>query len=136
MADMDLRRLESLRRDVAASLADDVALALAAHVAETAKASLGTNTAGRTTPRGAGRTHTASAPGNPPAVDTGALRDGIRAQVAGDGEAQVTDGVAYGVHLEFGTRHMAARPFMTPAVEAMRREVETLVRGVTDEVLA
>ena len=35
----------------------------------------------------------------------------------------------YAVHLEFGTRNMAARPFMTPAVEAERDKYR---KGIND----
>ena len=36
----------------------------------------------------------------------------------------VAVGAAYGAYLEFGTRHMTARPYLYPAVEAMRGSFE------------
>src|SRR5689334_22411662 len=63
-------------------------------------------------------THVPSSPGNPPAVRTGQLRDSITygrvaallwAVYAGDSKAY------YAPFLEYGTRKMAARPFMRPA---------------------
>jgi len=55
-----------------------------------------------------------SPPGGPPGVDTGALRASIRWQPDGHLRWRIGDGVAYGVHLEFGTRNMDARPWLTP----------------------
>src|SRR5690625_1194748 len=76
-----------------------------------------------------GRTHTASAPGQPPNTDTGRLAGSIRAVMSGTPTASVDALADYAVHLEFGTRDMAARPFMTPAVEAER---EKFRKGVND----
>jgi hypothetical protein len=70
-------------------------------------------------------------------VDTGALRASIETEMAsGSLEANVHDGVFYGVFQEYGFHSRAGRwvppqPFMTPAAElerprferAMRREV-------------
>lgn len=70
---------------------------------------------------GAGRTygkHTASAPGQPPAPDTGQLRNATQAdtQVRREGSDLVGRIVAnkeYAMALEKGTERMAARPFLT-----------------------
>lgn len=67
------------------------------------------------------RVHVASAPGEPPAVDTGFLRNSVRAlravairvspvRVLAIGEVRV--GAEYGFYLERGTRRMAARPWV------------------------
>ena len=77
------------------------------------------------------RTHTASAAGEPPNTDTGRLIGSIRVQQAGRATAEVIAGVDYARHLEFGTRHMAARPFMTPAVEQERSKFERGLRELT-----
>lgn len=61
-----------------------------------------------------------SLPGNPPAVDTGALRASIHVEKPKAMVRDIMDGVEYGVSLEFGTTRMAARPWLTPAVEAER----------------
>lgn len=58
-----------------------------------------------------------SAAGEAPAVDTGALKNSINTTKIADAHYEVHDGVEYGVHLEFGTEKMAARPFMLPAAE-------------------
>lgn len=75
--------------------------------------------------------HQASAPGEPPATDTGRLVNSIVGdakvvgkQVQGYLEART----AYAGYLEFGTRKMAARPFMTPAVMRNRDRAIALMR--------
>jgi HK97 gp10 family phage protein len=71
--------------------------------------------------------HRASAPGEAPASDTGLLANSIRGSVdkaqlrQGQLEGTVRVGVSYGRPLEFGTRNMAARPFLFPALEANKR---------------
>lgn len=69
-------------------------------------------------------THQASAPGQAPASDTGRLVNSINSYyekakktaivIAGRGTA------LYAILLEFGTRFMAPRPFMTPSLESNR----------------
>jgi len=63
--------------------------------------------------------HQASAPGEMPAIDTGALAASIMTDV------QKTKGSVYtnaetAELLEYGTVNMEARPYMTPAAEAAR----------------
>lgn len=64
--------------------------------------------------------HRASAPGDSPAVDTGRLRQSIGVQKVAQGHYRVGTNVQYAPLLEFGTRKMAARPFMRPALEKVR----------------
>ena len=75
------------------------------------------------------RSHVASAPGQPPNTDTGRLAGSIRAVESGKPTAHVDALADYARALEFGTRNMAARPFMTPAVEAERDKFR---KGVND----
>src|SRR5690625_507929 len=75
------------------------------------------------------RTHVASAPGHPPNTDTGRLAGSIRAVMSDTPTAYVDALADYAAHLEFGTRNMAARPFMTPAVEAERDKYR---KGIND----
>lgn len=70
--------------------------------------------------KGGGSPHQPSAPGSPPHVDTGALRASIHVEKPKKLTRDIMDGVEYGVHLEFGTTRMAARPWLTPAVEPER----------------
>lgn len=58
--------------------------------------------------------HTASLPGYPPNVDTGALRASIHWEPAGNRQYIVADGVQKGYWLEEGTDKMQPRPFMQP----------------------
>lgn len=66
------------------------------------------------------RTHTASAPGQPPMSDTGRLANSITFDRLGDLTAIVGSELNYAPWLEYGTSRMAARPFFRPAVERMR----------------
>lgn len=83
--------------------------------------------------------HQASAPGEPPATDTGRLVNSIVGdakvvgrQVQGYLEARTS----YAGYLEFGTRHMAARPFMTPAVMRNRDRAIALMRDAVQRKAA
>jgi HK97 gp10 family phage protein len=62
-------------------------------------------------------THQASAPGEAPAIDTGHLVNSIQIERTGQAQRTITVGVDYGLALEMGTRNMAARPSMRPALE-------------------
>lgn len=62
-----------------------------------------------------------STPGDPPGVDTGALRASMRVVKVQRLRFEIRDGVLYGIHLELGTEKMAARPFITPVFERWRR---------------
>lgn len=73
--------------------------------------------------RGAGRTHTASSPGNPPRPDMGALINSIRQRNVGNLHKEIVDGVEYGVKLELGTEKIAARPFVRPVFEEWRKKI-------------
>ncbi len=53
-------------------------------------------------------------------VDTGALQASIQAKVTGPFSAEIAPGTEYAEHVEYGTRHMAAQPYMTPAAEEER----------------
>lgn len=75
------------------------------------------------------RTHTASAPGQYPATDTGALgsRTGVAVQPIPNGYVVGTN-VAYGPMLEFGTAKMAARPWLLPSFERAKVGIEKELR--------
>lgn len=75
------------------------------------------------------KTHTASAPGEAPASDTGNLAKGIRVKIDKDkAVAQVISHAPYSAHLEFGTSRMAARPFMGPAFHRNRNLAPQLIK--------
>lgn len=79
------------------------------------------------------RTHTASAPNNAPNTDTGYLASHIQAKMAGALSAYVDSDADYSVHLEFGTKNMAARPFMNPAVEQERDKFMKGLKALSDK---
>jgi HK97 gp10 family phage protein len=62
--------------------------------------------------------HRASAPGETPAIDTGALANSFQTRMTGRTEGEVSVHVEYAAALEFGSAKMAARPFLTPAVKS------------------
>ncbi len=76
---------------------------------------------GRTYRRGT-VTHTASAPGSPPAVDTGRLRQsiGIDSSNLSNLKIRVGTNVDYAAFLEFGGRTVAPRPFIRTALQHFR----------------
>jgi HK97 gp10 family phage protein len=65
-----------------------------------------------------GSAHQASAPGEPPATDTGTLVRSVRwVEAPAAREWRVGTAVQYGAYLEFGTSRMEARPWLFPAVQ-------------------
>jgi HK97 gp10 family phage protein len=78
------------------------------------------------------RTHTASAPNQPPASDTGFLASQITMDVDvksnGTVVGQIISSAPYSKALEFGTTQMTERPFMQPALEKNRRKIESMFK--------
>ena len=73
--------------------------------------------------------HRASAPGEAPASDTSLLANSIQvdtSRTASTLTGEVTVGSGYGAALEFGSSNgkVAARPFLQPAVDAVKEEFE------------
>lgn len=75
-----------------------------------------------------GKGHVPSTPGQPPNQDTGTLSGNIETTQTGPLKVQVASNAPYSAPLEFGTSRMAARPFMVPARNKMRPEVQKLVQ--------
>lgn len=75
--------------------------------------------------------HTASAPGQYPASDTGRLAGSVRMELPQQGNVtgRVGTAVAYGPMLEFGTSRMAARPWLLPSFERAKIGVEKELRA-------
>lgn len=66
--------------------------------------------------------HRASAPGEPPASDTGYLLSKIEHELRvekGVVIGRVVAKTGYSLYLELGTRYMAPRPFLRPALSAV-----------------
>lgn len=79
-----------------------------------------------------GVTHIASSPGNPPAPDTGQLRQSAETTYdAGSLTGTLNYGAAHAAAQEYGTEKMAARPFARPALanreQAIRDDIRTEV---------
>lgn len=71
------------------------------------------------------RFHRASAPGQPPAEDTGKTYQDINVRKMAKGNYRIRFGGKAG-YLEFGTRHMRPRPYIVPAIE---RAVDKVFNG-------
>ena len=65
-------------------------------------------------------THQASAPGDSPAVLTGRLRQSIAVVKVDPGHYKVGTNMLYAPELEFGGRTIAPRPFLRPALAAVK----------------
>lgn len=79
---------------------------------------------------GTSRTYTASSPGEPPAIVTAELRQSVKASTEGNGRAVIGKVKATAKHalpLEFGTRNMAARPFMKPSFDKALPSIKTIL---------
>ena len=77
------------------------------------------------------RQHTASAPDEPPASDTGFLINSISSRVRKKDKeviGQVIASAPYAPHLEFGTRDIRPRPFMQPALEKNRPKIKRIFK--------
>lgn len=101
---------------------------------------------GRIYKRGKKRIHQASAPGESPASDSGAMVAAITQQITAGGlDAEVgvfgsvpgKDGKPrnYPKDLEFGTSKMAARPWLLPALEKNRKQILSSVERAVNAAL-
>ena len=67
-----------------------------------------------------------SDPGQVPADPSGELAGSIAASRTSEGSI-LTAQSAHALHLEYGTVHMAARPFLRPAIDATQAEAQTVL---------
>ncbi len=83
--------------------------------------------------------HIASAPGEPPAVDTGHLRNSISSQLVTTSskfaEAEMAVGAEYGLALEKGTSRMQPRPFVAPSVMSAMEKMVRVARSKFKEYM-
>lgn len=83
-----------------------------------------------------GITHQASAPGEPPASDTGRLVQSTQTQFdTGELLGQVVFRTAYAAPLEFGTSRIEPRPYARPALEANRDKISQAIEREVSKVL-
>lgn len=61
-------------------------------------------------------------------VDTGTLRNSIKAVKIATAVWRVIVGVEYGLYVEWGTVHMAAQPYLQPAVNTVRPQFLAAMR--------
>lgn len=66
-------------------------------------------------------------------VDTGATKNSIRAKAVDELTSEVVVGTHYAAYLEFGTHKMPARPYLRPAVEAVRPAFEAAIGQAIEE---
>jgi len=86
----------------------------------------------RTISQGKTRTQGPSMPGQPPHIDTGALRNSIHIVMNPKGDGAVVGTlIPYGKHLEVGTRFMAPRPWVRPTFDRIRPALIAIVNGRT-----
>lgn len=64
-----------------------------------------------------------SAVGSAP-VDTGFLKSNINTSYPSDLKAEIKAGATYAGYVEYGTRKMAAQPFMRPAIEKQQSKMQ------------
>lgn len=123
--------LERLERRMGREAADDVVKAMRAGglivQGKAVRSIRNTPKTGRRYKRG-NAVHVASSPGNPPAIDTGFLVSSIEVRPIPNG-AEVGSRAAYAKPLEYGTRKMAPRPFLAPALRDSVDEILTRVRA-------
>jgi phage gpG-like protein len=81
------------------------------------------------------RRHQASAPGEAPAPDTGALLGSIYHQKVSPLTAVVGSRMAYAAYLEWGTRNMAPRPAWTPEAEQHRAGFRQRIAAIVGAVI-
>ena len=76
------------------------------------------------------KAHQASAPGQAPATDTGKLVNSIHAKKESRFVWVVGVGAKYGKALELGTRRMAPRPFLLPALKKVERSFLAAIEAI------
>lgn len=105
--------------------AGKAALASAERIADHARAEMRAGKSGRL--YGA---HRASAPGEAPAVLTGALIGSLAAEQTGPTEAAAYAADEKAPRLEYGNGRVAARPFLQPAAAAERSVFEAAIAAI------
>ncbi len=80
--------------------------------------------------------HQASAPGEAPATDTGALAASVHWALWASGlGGSVGTNLEYGKHLEHGTSRIEPRPWLFPAAERNRRKIVERLKTAVREAL-
>lgn len=82
-----------------------------------------------------GKGHKPSAPGEAPNWDTGDLANGITTRKTGAMQAETASESPHSDPLENGTSKLAARPFMSPATNNVRKAVVADVTSQIDRII-
>jgi hypothetical protein len=114
---LDLSKLQAIER-LTPGRASDLVMELALMTEKDVKESMGSGPPGRSYTRG-GKTHVASKPGYPPAVDTGTLSNSYQSQRRGRFAASLSSDQEHALYMEYGApaANIAPRPHLLPAVE-------------------
>jgi hypothetical protein len=75
-----------------------------------------------------------SAPGQAPGVDTGALINSLQIEMEDEQKGAIVTNDPKAPFLEYGTSKMAARPFLTPASELMRKKQLAAFSGLETDL--
>ena len=76
--------------------------------------------------------HQASAPDEAPATDTGALVNSAYTKKLADADYETGFTVEYAAALEFGTPKIEPRPYLRPAVEAVRKAFIAAIKRIVE----
>ena len=76
--------------------------------------------------------HQASAPGEAPATDTGNLVNSAYTKKLADADYETGFTVEYAAPLEFGTAKIEPRPYLRPAVEAVRKAFIAAIKRIVE----
>jgi hypothetical protein len=83
-----------------------------------------------------GKNHVASLPGEPPNADTGVLDRSVHVEPAGPLKALSVADAPYAAALEFGSVHVAERPFMRPAAKKVRQASKALADAAVKRIVS
>lgn len=128
-----LVRLASAASAQARAAVKGVITTYAIRIERKLKKELATAGSGKTYTRG-GVTHTASAPGESPASDTGRYRNNIRREL-GRLAAKVVADVEYAAPLEYGTSDIEPRPMWRPIIKEEIPRFRGDIVNALDQVL-
>lgn len=76
--------------------------------------------------------HQASAPDEAPATDTGALVNSAYTKKLGDSDYETGFTAEYAAALEFGTAKIEPRPYLRPAVEAVKKAFLDAIKRIVE----
>lgn len=76
--------------------------------------------------------HQASAPGEAPATDTGNLVNSAYTKKLADADYETGFTAEYAAALEFGTPKIEPRPYLRPAVEAVRKAFIAAIKRIVE----